>query len=50
MAEIKIGNVTYGASELSKTFQTYRKDFILMPFLAMAALAKHEQLSTRYID
>lgn len=46
MAEIKIGNVTYGASELSKTFQTYRKDFILMPFLAMAALAKHCNVRT----
>lgn len=46
MAEIKIGNVTYGADELSKTFQTYRKDFILMPFLAMAALAKHCNVRT----
>lgn len=46
MAEIKIGNVTYGADELSKTFQTYRKDFILMPFLAMAALAMHCNVRT----
>lgn len=41
MANIKIGNVTYGAEELSKTFHTYRKDFVVMPFLAMAALAQH---------
>lgn len=46
MASIKIGNVTYGAEELSKTFQTYRKDFILMPFLAMAELAKHCNVRT----
>ena len=46
MAEIKIGNVTYGADELSKTFQTYRKDFIIMPFLAMAALAMHCNVRT----
>lgn len=46
MASIKIGNVTYGAEELSRTFQTYRKDFIVMPFLAMAALAKHCNVRT----
>lgn len=46
MADIKIGNVTYGAAELSKTFQTYRKDFIIMPFLAMEALAKHMNVRT----
>lgn len=46
MASIKIGNVTYGAEELSRTFQTYRRDFIVMPFLAMAALAKHCNVRT----
>ncbi len=46
MASIKIGNVTYGAEELSKTFQTYRKDFILMPLLAMQVLAQHCNVRT----
>ncbi len=46
MASIKVGNVTYGAEELSKTFQTYRKDFVLMPFLAMSALAEHCNVRT----
>ncbi len=46
MASIKIGNVTYGAEELSKTFQTYRKDFIVMPFLAMQILAQHCNVRT----
>lgn len=46
MASIKIGNVTYGAEELSKTFQTYRKEFVIMPFLAMEQLAKHMNVRT----
>lgn len=46
MASIKIGNVTYGAEELSKTFQTYRKEFVIMPFLAMKQLAKHMNVRT----
>lgn len=46
MASIKIGNVTYGAEELSKTFQTYRKEFVIMPFLAMELLAKHMNVRT----
>ena len=46
MAEITVGNVKFGAEELSKTFQTYRKDFILMPFLAMTALAMHCNVRT----
>lgn len=46
MASIKVGNVTYGAEELSKTFQTYRKDFILMPLLAMQVLAQHCNVRT----
>lgn len=46
MASIKIGNVTYGAEELSKTFQTYRKEFVIMPFLAMDQLAKHMNVRT----
>ena len=46
MADIKVGNVTYGAQELSTTFQTYRKDFIVMPFLAMQALAQHMNVRT----
>lgn len=46
MASIKIGNVTYGAEELSKTFQTYRKEFVIMPFLAMKLLAKHMNVRT----
>lgn len=46
MASIKIGNVTYGAEELSKTFQTYRKEFVIMPFLAMEQLAKHINVRT----
>lgn len=46
MASIKIGNVTYGAEELSKTFQTYRKEFVIMPFLAMEKLAKHMNVRT----
>ena len=46
MGAIKVGNITYGAAELSKTFQTYRKDFIIMPFLAMEVLAKHCNVRT----
>lgn len=46
MASIKIGNVTYGAEELSKTFQTYRKEFVIIPFLAMEQLAKHMNVRT----
>lgn len=46
MTSIKIGNVTYGAEELSKTFQTYRKEFVIMPFLAMEQLAKHMNVRT----
>ena len=46
MASIKIGNVTYGAEELSKTFQTYHKEFVIMPFLAMEQLAKHMNVRT----
>ena len=46
MASIQVGNVTFGAEELSKTFQTFRQDFIIMPFLAMEALAKHTNVRT----
>ena len=46
MASIKIGNVTFGAEELSKTFQTYRKEFITMPLLAMQVLAQHCNVRT----
>lgn len=39
MASIKVGNITYGAEDLAKCFKTYRKDFVIMPLLAMQALA-----------
>lgn len=46
MASVKVGNITFGAEELSKTFQTYRKDFIVMPLLALGALVNHCSVRT----
>ena len=46
MASIKVGNITYGAEDLAKCFKTYRKDFVIMPLLAMQALAQHCNVRT----
>ena len=46
MASVKVGNITFGAEELSKTFQTYRSDFLMMPLLALGALAEHCSVRT----
>lgn len=46
MASLKVGNITFGAEELSTTFQTYRSDFLMMPLLALGALAEHCSVRT----
>lgn len=46
MASVKVGNITFGAEELSTTFQTYRSDFLMMPLLALGALAEHCSVRT----
>jgi hypothetical protein len=42
----KIGNITFTPEELTKTYQTYRKDLIVQPMLAMAALLAHCSVRT----
>lgn len=40
------GNVTFTPEELSRTFQTYRKDLIVMPMLALQKLQQHCNIRT----
>lgn len=49
---LKVGDVNFTPEKLSKTFQTYRKELIVQPMLAMDALLKHCSVRTgiRYRD
>lgn len=46
MADVKKGNITFSPEELSRTFQTYRKDLVVLPMLAMSAMLKHCSIRT----
>ena len=46
MADVKKGNITFSPEELSRTFQTYRKDLIILPMLAMSAMLQHCSIRT----
>lgn len=46
MASTVKGNVTFTPEELSRTFQTYRKDLIVMPMLALQKLQQHCNIRT----
>lgn len=41
-----MAGITFTPEELSKTFQTYRKDFIVMPMLAMSKALQHMSVRT----
>ncbi|MDD6553080.1 MAG: hypothetical protein PUF37_05775 [Prevotellaceae bacterium] len=43
---LKVGNVTFTAAELAKTFVTYRTQLIIQPMLAMDALLQHCSVRT----
>lgn len=42
----KVGNITFTPDELSRTFQTYRKELIVMPMLAMNEALQHMSVRT----
>lgn len=42
----KVGNITFTPDELSTTFQTYRKELIVMPMLAMNEALQHMSVRT----
>lgn len=46
MADVKKGNITFSPEELSRTFQTYRKDLVILPMLAMGAMLQHCSIRT----
>ena len=46
--KLKVGDVTFTPAELSKTYQTYRKELIVQPMLAMdscSSTARYERVS-----
>lgn len=43
---IKVGNINFTPELLTKTYQTYRKELIVQPMLAMDALLKHCSVRT----
>lgn len=44
--KLKVGDVTFTPAELSKTYQTYRKELIVQPMLAMDKLLQHCSVRT----
>lgn len=46
MGSITKGNITFTPEELTRTFQTYRKELIVQPMLAMSQLLQHVSIRT----
>lgn len=46
MTDVKKGNITFSPEELSRTFQIYRKDLVILPMLAMGAMLQHCSIRT----